>query len=44
MKTLFGRKWGQLSIKLLQILQKLYNMPNLEPLGFSFLYPVSEIT
>ena len=34
----------QLSIKLLWILQKPYNMPNLEPPGFSFLYSVFEIT
>ena len=39
-----GQREGQLSIKLLWILQRPYNTPNLEPLGFSFLYSVSEIT
>ena len=34
----------QLSIKLLWILQRPYNMANLEPPGFSFLYSVFEIT
>ena len=39
-----GQKGGHLSIKLLRILQRPYNLPDLEPLDFSFLYFVSEIT
>ena len=39
-----GWRGVKLSIKLWWILQRSYNMPNLEPLGFSFLYSVSETT
>ena len=39
-----AREGEQLSIKLLWILERLYNKPSLESLDFNYLYSVSEIT